>query len=537
MIKYILLLIVNFFIKFSKKFRNICFRAGDTKRITKICFLFILYPFLALNFIVVGNIYSQTFNNSYISVDIDRPVSVKIIDGFKRLLNVRKGPGKRFSVMTKVKVGHKFVAYEKAIKENETWYRVYLPNAKGIASGWVAGANEDCTSNTCSEEDPNSSVVVINAKFKIRTDAGTARGKEIKVNNKYWDNKNKIYKIQAINVYLWKDQQFVASEKKYESGDADDPGNRCNTGLWYKIYLPDSENKYFYEVNPNATGCPNATDCPELETSMGWICGDAVDDTLEFSVSLSSDPTHGISPLSVNFIANVDGSASEYYNYYFWWNCDYPGYDIASARAACGNPEESSIGSVFKKVNSIQKIVTHTYLDAFQYTAKIIVEADGVLTGSRTNVNVGASTVNVITEPSYGGVEHVLGLGYGLPYGAKLGINYELGLTRHLAPTIGVGYSDKNLRWNVGARLYYPFRNNTIRVRTTALYGTNAVLKDGPRNNETIENISIGLGVNWRREKGPNFDVDIFYSFYNDIPGYNNDIYNIKIAIGSSYNW
>ncbi len=501
------------------------------KAITRISFLFILYPILALNFIVVGNIYSQTF-------DIERPVAVKIIDGFNGFLNVRNGPGKRFAVMTKVKVGHEFVAYEKEIKENETWYRIYLPNASGTASGWIAGSHDDCSNNICSEEDPNSFIVVINDTYKIRTDSGTARSKEIKINNKYWDNKNKIYRNQAINVYLWEGQQFVTSEKKYEGRDADDPGNICNTGLWYKIYLPDRDhdNKYFYEVNLNATGCPNDTDCPELDSSMGWICGDVVNDISELSVSLSSDPTHGISPLSVNFIANVNDSASEYYNYYFWWNCDYPGFDIASARAACGNPEKSSLGSVLKKVNSKQKIVSHTYLDIFQYTAKIIVEADGVLTESRTNVNVGASTLNVITDPSYGGVEHILGFGYGLPYGGNLGINYELGLTRYLASTIGVGYIDKHLGWNVGARLYYPFRNNTIRVRTTALYGTNFILKDGPRNNEIIEDISIGLGVHWRREKSFNFDVDIFYLFYDDRPGYeNNNI--IKIAIGSSYNW
>jgi hypothetical protein len=383
MIKYILLLIVTLFIKFSQYCRNICFRVGDMEHITRKLISIFVYLVFILNFLLVENIYSLTFNwpleepqmsangisvneiargdngfstvsddqaNYYhagidfkcgtsekcgayesdgsveesvdypdISGHIERPVAVKIIDGFNGFLNVRNGPGKLFAVMTKVKVGHKFVAYEKEIKENETWYRIYLPNATGTASGWVAGLHEDCTNDTCSEEDPNSSVVLINDTYKIRTDSGTARGKEIKVTNKFWDNKNKIYRNQAINVYLWKGQQFVASEKKYEGRDADDPGNRCNTGLWYKIYLPDRDlnNKYFYQLNPNATGCPNATDCPELESSMGWICGDAVNDISEFSASLSSDPTHGVSPLTVNFIANVNGSASEYYNYYF----------------------------------------------------------------------------------------------------------------------------------------------------------------------------------------------------------------------------
>ena len=185
----------------------------------------------------------------------------------------------------------------------------------------------------------------------------------------------------------------------------------------------------------------------------------------------------------------------------------------------------------------------NTYLDIFKYTAKVIVEADGFLTESRTSVNVSADvsadTLNVVSDPSYSEVEHELGFGYGLPYGSDFGINYELGLTKYLAPTIGVGYLDNNLGWNVGVRLYYPFRNNTIKLRTTALYGTNFVLKGGARNNETIEDLSIGLGVNWRREKGLNFGVDIFYMFYDDRPRYENNNYNnnIKIAIGSSYNW
>lgn len=132
--------------------------------------------------------------------------------------------------------------------------------------------------------------------------------------------------------------------------------------------------------------------------------------------------------------------------------------------------------------------------------------------------------------------EHVLGFGYGLPYGGKVGINYEFGLSKYFAPTIGAGYLSGNLGWNVGARLYYPFRDNTVRVRTTALYGTNALLKGGSRNDETVEDISIGLGVNWRLKKGFNFDADIFYRHYDDIEGYegNNDI---KPALGISYNW
>lgn len=134
-------------------------------------------------------------------------------------------------------------------------------------------------------------------------------------------------------------------------------------------------------------------------------------------------------------------------------------------------------------------------------------------------------------------IENALGLGYGLPYGGEFGINYELGLTRRFAPTVGIGYLSGNLGWNAGVRLYfYPSKDNTVKIRTTALYGTNAVLKDGPRNNEAIEDISIGLGVNWGMNKVFNVDADIFYRHVDIIPDYKSNG-DIIPSLGLSYSW
>jgi hypothetical protein len=136
-------------------------------------------------------------------------------------------------------------------------------------------------------------------------------------------------------------------------------------------------------------------------------------------------------------------------------------------------------------------------------------------------------------------LEHVLGLGFGLPYGG-IGVNYELGLTEYVAPTLGVGFVPDTFGWNMGVRGYYPGRDYFVRGRVTLLYGTNVILEEegmSGNDKDTETGFSLGFGVDWRFGERWGAGGDLFWADTDVPPGYDKVDNDIFISMGLYYLW
>jgi hypothetical protein len=196
------------------------------------------------------------------------PTSVRVVDG---PLDVRTGPGETYATGTKVKVGRKFVAYQKVDKGSELWYRIYLPNAGGMTSGWIAGTHPDCVNNTCTTEEQSAKQVEVTGQARIRINPGTS-SQQIQI-------KDKLYELYNYNdVYVWAGQHYITD-------GSPEKGSGCIKS-WYKIFLPNPDNPY----NPTPAN------------SEGWVCGDYIFSPL-------SAPT-GLRITSVNEGIQLDWNAN-----------------------------------------------------------------------------------------------------------------------------------------------------------------------------------------------------------------------------------
>ena len=106
------------------------------------------------------------------------PIAVKIVNG---PLKVRTGPDITYSMITTVTLDQKFIAFGKS----GNWYQIYLPNANGFTSGWIAGIY---SGTTFAIEDPSATKIEVQnvglSGLKIRSGPGTSFP-EIKINK--WD--------------------------------------------------------------------------------------------------------------------------------------------------------------------------------------------------------------------------------------------------------------------------------------------------------------------------------------------------------------
>jgi len=128
--------------------------------------------------------------------------------------------------------------------------------------------------------------------------------------------------------------------------------------------------------------------------------------------------------------------------------------------------------------------------------------------------------------------------GLGLPYGGGVGVNYEHGITDHLAPTLGQGWLPDNFGWNVGLRVYFNDRDATLGWRITALYGVNTLLERPDGDYETDEGLSAGVGLDWRYGKAWGFELDLFWADVDfDEALYDEYGPEIKISVGWGKRW
>lgn len=201
---------------------------------------------------------------AYFSSTSISPVGIEInnVDG----VNVRRGPGTNYSVLTEINNNNRFVAFAKVIQPNgDTWFRIHLPckDARTCA-GWVAG----------NYLGTNYSVVVPEATQVEVVNTGV-KGLDVQVNPG-----------GAILDTTFDSQRFVTLNSVPSS-------NGCTTN-WYEIFTPASS-----------------------LTATGWVCGDFVqsssaqqpdDCTLDTDGNGSLDAlTDGL--LSIRYIFGIRGES------------------------------------------------------------------------------------------------------------------------------------------------------------------------------------------------------------------------------------
>jgi len=134
--------------------------------------------------------------------------------------------------------------------------------------------------------------------------------------------------------------------------------------------------------------------------------------------------------------------------------------------------------------------------------------------------------------------DNKIAFGLGLPYGGGAGVNYECGVTDHIAPTLGQGWVPDNFGWNVGLRVYFNDRDASLRWRATALYGVNTLLELPDGDYDTDEGFSAGLGLDWRYGKSWGFEADLFWADTDfDEALYDEYGPEIKISLGWGKRW
>ena len=128
------------------------------------------------------------------------------------------------------------------------------------------------------------------------------------------------------------------------------------------------------------------------------------------SVTLTANPSSGISPLTSILTANVSGSEGSI-NYYFWYDCTDPTTNVAMCPAlpspAPGGCAGNGQGYKCNSVTETSIGITKTYFSGGgPYIAKVIVERGPLSAEDRTTVTVTAppppTASNIsVTEPNY----------------------------------------------------------------------------------------------------------------------------------------
>ena len=112
-------------------------------------------------------------------------------------LNVRTGPSSPdYATITQINLGQKFVAFETSNFSGTTWYKIYLPNAGGYATGWVSGDYV--------VQRPNETQIEVRNAGNTGLIRDSANGNILQ----RWDS-TPGYQV-CRNVKIWDDQRFVS---------------------------------------------------------------------------------------------------------------------------------------------------------------------------------------------------------------------------------------------------------------------------------------------------------------------------------------
>ena len=112
------------------------------------------------------------------------------------------------------------------------------------------------------------------------------------------------------------------------------------------------------------------------------------------AVSLTTNPVTGEVSFSDTLTANVSGNISGNIDYYFWWNCNYVGTDIATAESACGSLRIPQAGScrangatsLCSQMVATPQDVTNTYTAVGTLTPMVIVQRGGFWAQATTSI-------------------------------------------------------------------------------------------------------------------------------------------------------
>jgi len=99
-------------------------------------------------------------------------------------------------------------------------------------------------------------------------------------------------------------------------------------------------------------------------------------------VSVFSDAYYAPAPYFADITGNVNGDTTGLINYAFWWDCTELGIDISTVEGVCGvlptpaagECEYNDVGLKCNAVENDRQIAEHTYMEAGEYTTKVIVE-------------------------------------------------------------------------------------------------------------------------------------------------------------------
>ncbi len=134
-----------------------------------------------------------------------------------------------------------------------------------------------------------------------------------------------------------------------------------------------------------------------------------------------------------------------------------------------------------------------------------------------------------------------VGLGFGIPYGV-LGANVEVGLNDIISLCAGVGiypsgndvdnFSDLEIGYAVGGRIYFAPRKSHFRPRISLLRATVAINKS---TDSFIDGFAPGLGLDWKFSHKWGMDFDLLYPIYDKPKGTHQEGGAVKISIGFGY--
>lgn len=126
------------------------------------------------------------------------------------------------------------------------------------------------------------------------------------------------------------------------------------------------------------------------------------------SVTLTALPSSGSEPLNVTLTGDVKNSRGTIY-WYFWWDCPNPTGNLTQAISACGSPPPAplggcsiadSIGYSCSAIPDTLKSVSHTYVTAGAYTAKVIVLPSLSLFSAEDRTTITVSSPTPTPTPS-----------------------------------------------------------------------------------------------------------------------------------------
>jgi len=154
-----------------------------------------------------------------------------------------------------------------------------------------------------------------------------------------------------------------------------------NTGMWrdwafWQYWGPGG-------CGGNAGYVPGITTNIDLNIFNGVEAGLQEYDALSHLwVSVFSDAYYAPAPYFADITGNVNGDTTGLMDYSFWWDCTELGTDISTVEGACGvlpapaagECEYNDAGLKCNAVENEKQLAEHTYREAGEFTAKVIVE-------------------------------------------------------------------------------------------------------------------------------------------------------------------